>query len=300
MMDAMIERRSKLSYDDFRRDYIEPRRPVIVTDAMDQWRARHHWTPAYFKERFGPRVVETDDGWTTVSEFVDRLNDRQSTKIPFIREQPIEWVLPELMNDLQPMPPYHHPNWLNVPWPKLGSRGYAHRMKRLAQTDLNFTGAGKNFPVLHIDRFRSHALIFQVLGDKVFYSYPPSETPYLYTNGGDVSAITDVENPNLAKYPLFERARQLKFELRAGEMLFNPSGWWHTTKTLQTSISVVISFANVSNWLELVGDMCRLEHRRVPLFLPYASMLLAFGGLHKARDWLSRQRSMRASGLSSQ
>lgn len=93
----------------------------------------------------------------------------------------------------------------------------------------------------------------------------------------DVSEITDVEDVDLRRYPKFAEASMIRFTLHPGELLFVPSGWWHTTRTLDVSIATVISFANASNWMLLVGNMFPRGWKRRAVFFPYALYLLALG-----------------------
>src|SRR5579862_5868342 len=51
-----VERRSGLSLQEFKREYFN-RRPVIVTDAMDDWKARQSWTFENLKSRFGTSKI---------------------------------------------------------------------------------------------------------------------------------------------------------------------------------------------------------------------------------------------------
>lgn len=272
---AAIERRSGLSYREFEREYLRPRRPVIITDALEPCAARSRWTPQYFRERFGDRAVHTDSGEMTVADLIDRVLDPAAAP-PFLRERPIPWLLPELLADLAPFPVYGRPNWLEypfAPWPFLPS-GFAGWPTRLAQTDLNLTGANVRFPVLHLDRFHCHALILQWYGRKEFFTFAPGETDKLYPNAdGDVSAIDDVEHPDLERFPLFAQAKMLRFTLAPGEMLFNPTGWWHSTRTLDVSIATVVSFGNASNWAAMVRRMWPRGWKGRLAFAPYALYL---------------------------
>lgn len=53
-----VEVRDKLPREVFLRDFYTTNRPVVIKGAMDDWPAMRKWSPAYFKERFGDRVVE--------------------------------------------------------------------------------------------------------------------------------------------------------------------------------------------------------------------------------------------------
>jgi hypothetical protein len=44
-----IERRDRLSYEEFAESYLYALKPVIVTDALCQWKALGRWTPEFFK-----------------------------------------------------------------------------------------------------------------------------------------------------------------------------------------------------------------------------------------------------------
>lgn len=275
-----IERRSGLSYAQFKRDYLDPRRPVILTDALKDCPAKARWTPDYFRERFGDRVVQTDSGPMPLTALVTQMTDPDAPT-PFLRERPLPWLLPEALADLSPLPMAARPNWLAYPfarWPDLTRRGFGAMLTRLAQIDINVTGANVRFPYLHLDRFRCHALIMQWYGRKDFFVFAPSDRENIYPEKHeDISQIEDVEHVDLTRFPKFARAKMIRFTLNPGEALFNPSGWWHTTRTLDPSIATVISFANGSNWTYLVRNMYPAGWKRKLAFTPYALYLLALG-----------------------
>ena len=50
-----IDRRHKLSRDEFLREYYATNRPVIITGMMDDWPAMRKWNLDYFAEKFGDR-----------------------------------------------------------------------------------------------------------------------------------------------------------------------------------------------------------------------------------------------------
>src|SRR4030095_17225211 len=92
---ATIERRSNLSYQEFRKKYIFPRKPVIITDATAKWKASS-WTPQWFKERYGSKIVKTDQGEMRMDDFIEAITREDGTPGPFLREQPLKDVFPEL------------------------------------------------------------------------------------------------------------------------------------------------------------------------------------------------------------
>ena len=54
---------------------------------------------------------------------------------------------------------------------------------------------------------------------------------------GNVSNV-DVEHPDLARFPLFAKARHFDAILGPGDALFIPKGWWHYVRALTPSFSV--------------------------------------------------------------
>lgn len=278
-----IERRAGLSYAEFRREYLLPRRPVILTDALRGMPACSRWTPSYLAERLGRRPIYTDDGWVDAESFLQAIADSGAAegRIPFLRERPLPWMLPELIEDLQPYPVYAGPNWLEYPfarWADPFRRGFGAMLSRLSQMDINVTGAGVRFPLLHLDRYGVHALIMQWYGEKEVFVFDPEQTPFLYVDdSGEASAVRDMENPDLQRFPLFAQARMQRVRLRPGEALFNPSGWWHSTVTRDVSIATVISFANDSNWLRVVRGMWPSKPLAALAFVPFGLYLLWLG-----------------------
>jgi histone arginine demethylase JMJD6 len=60
-MTNSIDRREKLSYEQFAKEYLYANKPVIITDALREWKARRRWTPEFFKKEFGSMKFTLDD-----------------------------------------------------------------------------------------------------------------------------------------------------------------------------------------------------------------------------------------------
>src|SRR3546814_13605907 len=87
--------------------------------------------------------------------------------------------------------------------------------------------------------FRSN-LSCQYIGTKHLTLYPPSQIPWLYTRGSAPawSDVADPRQPDLAKFPLFTKAKAVEVTLVAGEMLYLPARWSHFVVNLDTSLMV--------------------------------------------------------------
>ncbi|MFI5220140.1 MAG: cupin-like domain-containing protein [Bacteroidia bacterium] len=253
-----VDRRSNLSYAEFRNEYLIPRKPVVITDATAAWKASS-WTPQWFRDSYPGKKIQTDQGEMVMEEFIDAIIADDTEAGPFLREQPLEEVFPDLANHVQPVPVYVKPNWLggNYILPRV-----TKRLNRESHLEINFCGR-RIFPYLHIDDLKVHAFINQHYGDKNLVVFPPDQEQFLYRVPGQrVSQVFDVDNPDLEKFPLFANAKPIRLVLHAGESVFMPCGWWHTTRVPGASLSTVFSIANSSNWNELVDQVeTELSHR---------------------------------------
>ncbi len=219
--DITVDRRSNLSYQEFRDTYLFPRKPVIITDATAKWKASG-WTPQWFKERYADKMVTTDQGEMRMDNFIDAITKDSDEPGPFLREQPLKDVFPDLVDHISPTPPYVQPNWLGANY-MVGSIN--KRLNRESHLEVNFCGR-RIFPYLHVDDLGVHAFITQHYGDKHIIIYPPDQEPYLYRDAHTrISKVYDVDKPDLEKYPLFAKAKAIRVTLKAGESAFMPSGW---------------------------------------------------------------------------
>jgi hypothetical protein len=253
-----VDRRTGLSRDDFERQYMAPRQPVVITDALRNWKALGRWTPAFFREKFGDRLVNIDGQQRPLGPFIDEvLASTPDHPAPYLRNEELNVVFPEIADEILPLPSYLKPNWLNRHF----GPPEAKVLHRMGQGEIYIGGAGRSFPVVHWDFMHTNAFLMQLYGRKQYFVYAPDQTPFMYQVKGDPnrSAIDSVEHPDLEKFPLFAQAQGYSFTLDPGEMLFIPCGWWHTVRMVSTSITISVNTANAANWSELRQEFCRLN-----------------------------------------
>ena len=220
--------------------YLRPLKPVILTDAIDEWPARHRWTFEFFRERYGARQITIDGRELFLSDLIEAVQrSTRANPAPYFRNVLLATWAPELLADIDPLPPYTRPNWLDT--------RLLPDHQSLVAIELYIGGAGAAFPMLHYDNLHTHAFLMQLRGVKEYVFYAPGDGRFLYPRHGsesNKSAIDDVERPNLGQFPLFARASATRCRLNAGEMLFVPAGWWHTARIVEPSITVsAMSFA---------------------------------------------------------
>jgi histone arginine demethylase JMJD6 len=271
--------REGLTYDEFANEFMYPLRPVVLKNALKDWKAIKKWTPQFFRENYSTKKLTIDDREYLMEPFIDLVEQSGPDRIaPYLRNQTVKEVFPELMADLHPTPSYVLPNWLRGPlYPTKGR-----------EAEIYIGGAGAGFPFLHYDLNGTHAFLGQVYGEKEAILYSPDDTKYLYAKA-DVprrrhhSYISDVENPDLNEFPLFAKAVTHRGLLTPGSLLFIPSRWWHTARMLTSSITVSYNVANRSNWHNVCDEIhykarCTFTPAELPLRL-YMSALGRAQGL---------------------
>jgi len=235
----VVERRDRLSREEFLRSYYSVNRPVIMLDQMQDWKALSSWSPEYFKERYGNEQVEvmadrsSDPQYEIHSEshkrtvrladFVDLVTSATETNDQYMvaNNNALESShMKQLLSDVIAFPEYLDSSRMD------------------GNVFLWFGPAGTVTP-LHHDVI--NILIAQVYGRKRFTLIPSFQTHLVYNRHAVYSEV-DCDAADYNRFPLFRDAQRIEVTLEPGEVLFIPVGWWHHVRSLEASISV--SFIN--------------------------------------------------------
>jgi len=238
-----VDRRSDITYKQFIKEYQKTGKPVILENATKVWKANLMFTPDFFREKFGHVTTVSSDKEYTVSEILElTANSTKENPAPY----PLKFnILRELKDMLPLMEPLNlnlvKPNWLE-------SRILKNRLNN--GMDLHIGGAGNHYP-LHKDAYDVHAWLIQLYGDKNVYIYPKEQEELMYAGVGGMlesRSPIDISNPDYEKYPRFIEATPTIVTLKPGEVLYIPSGVWHTTMAYKQNISTIIDQVNSSNY----------------------------------------------------
>lgn len=278
--EVMIPRVPKPAYSEFSREFLKPHKPVIITGAMSNWKAMQ-WTPEFFAENYPDKTFKVDGKTYTMREFIELvMKSSDDQPAPYLRNAILHQFLPELLPSIQPLPEYFSPNWLEGPLTSM-------LQDRLhgGTAELYIGGKGSKFPYLHYDACHTHAFICQIYGTKEFTCFTEDQTPLIYPRAdrNNASQIADIENPDFNRFPLFAKAKAMRFVLNPGEMLFVPGGLWHTARMLSPSISVSVNRANASNWKNVSRDICAAtQPSKRPVAVVYMAGLRVFRTLYRS------------------
>lgn len=241
-----IDRKHCLPYEEFVSEYSDRDVPVIVSGAFDHWQARDLFSLDYFEENFGDRTV----AWPgqkplRVGPLIREIRQSsESSPATYLQEVCIYEHFPEILDAVTPMPPYPFPDWTST---RLIPRRLDFSMRAL---ELLIGGPGSKFRTLHQDFCHVHAFIFQIVGKKRFYLFPPEESPNLYPDREwpNTSPLDPFGEPDLERFPRFAQAKGVEVTVNEGEMIFVPSDWWHISKLDEVSIAVTMNWVHRSNW----------------------------------------------------
>ena len=230
-----IERIEKPTLEFFQKYISDFRKPVIITGAINNWKALSLWNADYLNTALGDKKVNVavsktktfqgtiEDGFAKIdepmkfSEFINLLElNRNSIDIYYyLQQSSIPILFPELVKDID------YPIYCDN--------------KLINNNIVNiWLGSGGNISPLHYDQYDN--LLAQVRGRKRIVLFEPKQTAFLYPFPVDskiyhLSQI-DIDRPNLKQFPDFIKSRSCECTLEPGEILFIPTFWWHQVYTL--------------------------------------------------------------------
>ena len=228
-----IERVPAPPPDVFVREYLRPRRPVVLTGLTDDWLPAATWTFAHMAERYGDAAV-------TAARLENRtLFDDPREGVVFRKV-----VLRDFVASLRggaPASDYVMAPLANFP-PQLVQDFRMPRYCEGAAALQVKVWLGQAGTVTPVHRDVPHNLNVHLTGRKRWLLFPPSESRRLYPrgllSGMPNFAHVDPEHPDLARYPRFAGAQAIEATVGGGETLFIPHGWWHHTRSLDDAVAM--------------------------------------------------------------
>ncbi len=227
-----------ISPEDFKRDYYEPKKPLVIRNLSKQWPAYNKWNWDYLKEVAGDKKlgiynnVKSDaytpinkaDDYTTFGKYID-----------MIRKGPAGWRIfffnifahaPQLKKDFT--------------WPDNYVKGFLKSLPSL------FAGGQGSITHMHFDIDMPNIVHTQFMGKKRVLLFPNKEKYKLYRKPFEVLSLADFSNYydeekskiDLQKFPAVDLAEGYDVILDHGDTLFMPSGFWHHMEYLESGFAM--------------------------------------------------------------
>jgi ribosomal protein L16 Arg81 hydroxylase len=233
-----IERRNKITKEEFLEKYYSTNTPLILTDMMSDWQAIEQWCPEFLKSKYGSAEVEVQVDRNADSNY--EINTQKHKKIVFFNEYIDRVVGSGATNDYymvannQTLEREEFKSLLDdIVMPEfLNSQDTKQKV-------FFWFGPSGTITPLHHDPM--NLIMAHIYGRKRWRLIDPKYTPLLYNHIGVFSKV-DLEKPDYDRYPLFKEVPVIETILEAGEIIFVPVGWWHQVKGLD--ISIALSFTN--------------------------------------------------------
>lgn len=229
---------AQLNKVDFNQSYFLKGKPVIITGLFNHIPSLSSWSPDSLVGKLGNKLVKVNtslDGVFTLDpkkggfaappitigfkDYIDKINRGGMVEKLYMQQASILNDLPELKNSLE------LPKYLNL--------------KTVEEINL-WVGPGGNTSPLHYDQ--AHNFFIQLYGVKSFLLASPKEFYKLYPNSvfskAQHMSRVNINNFDIKQYPKILKAKFIKVDINAGEMLFLPSYWWHQVYSIDTTVSI--------------------------------------------------------------
>lgn len=244
--DLKVERIENPTVEFFQKHISPSRKPVIITEVVNNWKIYSLWTTDFFNTLLGDReisvcaskspivMVDPEKGFSNFAKpmkfrnFLELLNpDKNLTdkNYYYTRAQVLK-LFPELMQDIE-IPiycknqPFNQDYLINL-W--MGSSG--------TTTSLHYD---LDDNLLTQIRGKKRVILLDPKQTKFIYPFPANSTTYHF------SQVPNIDKPDLRQFPKCEQAKSYEIILEAGEMLFIPAFWWHQVYTIDSPQFPIIS-----------------------------------------------------------
>lgn len=215
-----IECIKSISKADFIEQYYKPQKPVLMADLIKDWPAYKKWNLDYIQSLAGDQIVPLYNNEPTTgrkNSVVPAKKMKLYDYIDILKTQPTDLRM-FFYNVLQKMPELTK----DFSYPDLG-------LKFFKKLPVMFFG-GKGSKVLaHYDMDLADLVHFHFHGNKHVTLFAPDQAKHLYKVPFTVHnlEIIDMDQPDFEKYPALQLAEGISVEMKHGDALYIPSGYWH-------------------------------------------------------------------------
>jgi len=223
-----------ISREDFKKNYLDSRKPLIIKGLTKDWPAREKWSTDYFKKIAGDievKLVDNSKADPTKVINASIASMKFGDYLDLIKSEPTQLRIfffnlfkhkPELVHDVK------------VPKELMG--GFIESMPAMffgGSGAITFLHYDIDLPHLFHSHFggRKHVILFDNKWKKRLYCVP--NTTYALED-------YDVANPDFEKFPALKGVEGYEVFLEHGDTLFMPTGMWHWMRYIDGSFSLTL------------------------------------------------------------
>ncbi|HQW11054.1 MAG TPA: cupin-like domain-containing protein [Saprospiraceae bacterium] len=229
-----IERRSGLTKEIFKKEYLDPNIPVVITDLAKEWPGLDKWSWEFFKNEYGDLKVPMVDktfhkpgpGYMVkhiipFREYIESIEHGPSDMRLFLFN--IFQAAPELRDDFK--------------FPEIMD-GFVKSLPFMF-----FGGQGSITP-LHYDIDCPSNFLTHFVTRKRIVLFDQAQSKYLYHHPFTVQSHMDINNPDYEQYPALRKAVGYEAIIGHGETIYIPPHWWHYIEYVDSGFSLALRAHN--------------------------------------------------------
>ena len=241
-----IDRRAGLTLEEFDREYQRPQRPVILQGLTGDWPALRTWSFASLRARLGQHEVTVgrcfgEKRKMRLAEYIDRMPEfaagAQGLPPLYMEGWYFGSAAPEIERDYRVLPHFSEDLYAKS-WFPFRPTPLLHAL---------LIGPRGAFTKLHFDLGASHSWNAQVIGRKRWLLISPDQMANCYMEtrqSGGYFPGTDIEQPDLARYPRLAKVSYRTGVVHPGEIIWFPSLWLHEVVSLDDTVSITHNYLN--------------------------------------------------------
>jgi len=223
---------NEISKEDFEKNYLKPRKPLIIKNMAKNWPAYEKWDLDYMKAVVGDQIVPLYDSSKAdpskpinasaaemkFGDYIELIRNT-ATDLRIFLFDPIKQA-PKLLEDYRA--------------PKELMGGFLDSYPNM------FFGGKGSVTFLHYDIDLAHIFHTHFNGRKHVILFENKWKERLYQIPFATYALEDynVEQPDFNQFPALKGVQGVEAFLEHGDTLFMPTGYWHWMKYLDGSFSI--------------------------------------------------------------
>jgi len=218
-----IPRVKTITKADFIKHYFKPQKPVVIEQFIQDWPAYSKWNLDYMNQVAGNKTVPLYDDRPV--DYKDGFNEphakmKMSEYINLLKREPTKYRI-FLWNILKEVPELQD----DFSYPDFG-------LKLMKGLPMLFFGGKDSHTFMHYDIDFANIFHFHFQGEKEIILFNQKQNNYLYKIPHALITREDIDfsNPDFTKWPALQNANGHKTNLKHGEILYMPEGYWHYMK----------------------------------------------------------------------
>ena len=244
LMRDNIDRRSDLSIEDFIREYETPNIPVIISDATKNWGAMKEWTEENLLAKYGNVVFRAEAMDASLDTYFNYARNTRDETPFYLFDKFFMTNCPDMAEDYQ-VPAYFQEDLFRL----LGDDRPDYRWLII--------GPARSGSSFHKDPNGTSAWNATITGSKKWILIPPHITPpgvFSSADGSEVMTPASLMEWFMNYYSALESIKEHVIECitRPGDLIFVPSGWWHTVINLESTTAITQNYVSERNLVHVV------------------------------------------------